>query len=443
MKSFYLILIYFFAFVSFTIAQNKVNITQRPKTVPDGKKWVLPTNQNIFVEVSSGSLNSGTMCNADLFSNPRILATVNEGEYGKPNKVYGILFKELEKVPFTNDYTYSIVPLSIIDENFKQSSLSTVSLEDAGKHQIIFTSGQKVFSGNCINSIQMIEYDLNQTELAKFNKIKKEKEEKEKSLTYRSNGDRILNIYYCNGSDDADEFDVRSILKIIISDKKGKVFTINNKNEIVDYGLRNISNLENGKQSISFGAFNEGTFTFHGDSVSLNMKLVHGGRTMGIANIRANGIFQLISEKDENDLLAKLKNEAVEKHIADSIEVNSFPRFVIKTIEFEAFLIKKKGNDRLKAEWLNKNKSIVNFSALIEDNGIKLSNIDDIPIYTELRNKLAESMQNKSKGMYYISFDVEEKTYEIAERSFETHVSNITLHEFYKGSYNNPKETYK
>jgi hypothetical protein len=157
-------------------AQTPIVISKSPQKVPYGKKWILPTNQNILVEVSDGSLSSGTKCNADLYSNPRILSALVEGEYGRPTEIYGILFKELNKVHYTNDATYSIVPVALVDTKFSLSELANTPLEKVGKKQIIFYPGQKIYASDCLESIQVLEYTLDPTEMIESNK--KEKEEK-------------------------------------------------------------------------------------------------------------------------------------------------------------------------------------------------------------------------------------------------------------------------
>ncbi|MBK5286600.1 MAG: hypothetical protein JJE25_14495, partial [Bacteroidia bacterium] len=171
------ILTLFLAVCSFNIfSQNLITISKYPQKVPEGKKWVLPTNEKILVEISSGSLISGTRCNADIMSNPRMLTGILEGEFGKPNEVYGIIFKELSKVEYANSVTYAIVPLGLVDGNFYLSELRTKQPEEVGKRELVFYPRQKLSVGECLQSIQVLEYTLNESEMAESNK--KEKEEK-------------------------------------------------------------------------------------------------------------------------------------------------------------------------------------------------------------------------------------------------------------------------
>jgi hypothetical protein len=159
-------------------SQNYITITQTPQVVPDGKKWILQTNQKNMIEVSNGSLKSGTLCNADLFSNPRIITTIIEGDYGYPNQEYSILFKELEKVPYANYNTFIINPLSIVNNDFDLSSLKYNPVENVGKKQITFMPGQKLFVVECLRSIQLLEINLNQNEIEEINIKLKESDQK-------------------------------------------------------------------------------------------------------------------------------------------------------------------------------------------------------------------------------------------------------------------------
>ncbi len=47
-------------------------------------------------------------------------------------------FQDFEKVQYTNDITYKLTPISMVDENFELSDLSGSSPENVGKKEIIF-----------------------------------------------------------------------------------------------------------------------------------------------------------------------------------------------------------------------------------------------------------------------------------------------------------------
>lgn len=141
-----------------------------PKTVPQGKKWILPTNQEILIEISGGALRSGTLCNARILSIPKIVMGIIEGEYGNPNEVYSILFNELNSIAYANKYTYSIIPKSIVNSRFNLSELQNKDIDDIGSRQIVFFPGQKVYVGECLQSIQLIETNLTTKDLADISK---------------------------------------------------------------------------------------------------------------------------------------------------------------------------------------------------------------------------------------------------------------------------------
>ena len=62
----------------------KIIITQRPQTVPMGKRWVLLAGEKTTIEISDGTLNSGTFCNAMFLSNPHMIFNINKGDYSNP-----------------------------------------------------------------------------------------------------------------------------------------------------------------------------------------------------------------------------------------------------------------------------------------------------------------------------------------------------------------------
>jgi hypothetical protein len=184
---------FFFLFFVFTLncfAQKAIVITGTPKNVPPGKKWVLATAQDILVELSESSLNSGSRCNADLGSTPRILGSIVEGDYGHPKEVYGILFKELNKVHYANSLTYSIVPVALVDSKFILSELSMKPLDLVGQRLITFYPGQKIYTSDCLKSIQVLEYTLTLSDSSESIKI--ENEEKKDAIQRDREGKRHL-----------------------------------------------------------------------------------------------------------------------------------------------------------------------------------------------------------------------------------------------------------
>ena len=131
--------------------EKAITITSFPQTVPNNKKWIIPINQEILIEVDKGALISGTMCNAYLLSNPNIVGVVNEGEYLNPEIGYRLYFKGLTKVHYANDLTFGITPYAI--GKYKQ-------VEEIIEKKVIFYPGQKISVSGCLTSLQILEYNL-------------------------------------------------------------------------------------------------------------------------------------------------------------------------------------------------------------------------------------------------------------------------------------------
>jgi hypothetical protein len=136
--------------------KQKIIITQTPQIVPSGKKWILVSGEKTTIQISDGALNSGTFCNAMLLSNPHMIFNINKGDYLSP-KTFGVIFKDLYKVPYTNYYTFTITPISITDKNFSLNDLQHKSPENAGRREIDFDEGESVYVSNCLESIELIE----------------------------------------------------------------------------------------------------------------------------------------------------------------------------------------------------------------------------------------------------------------------------------------------
>ena len=179
MKKYFTIL-FVLAFV-FANAQTskKIIITKSPKTVPQGKVWKLESTQVTVVQLHQGVLKSGTLCNAMFLSRPGIVFNINKGNYYEAEG-YGIIFKDYEKVQYTNDVTYSITPVSFVDKNFDLDELSSKKPEDVGSKEIIFKAGESVFVGSCLMTIEMTEYNMSKSDLA-IEKKKREAVEREKA----------------------------------------------------------------------------------------------------------------------------------------------------------------------------------------------------------------------------------------------------------------------
>jgi hypothetical protein len=170
--------------IGIVYGQKTVIVTKYAKEVPEGKKWTLEANKMTKVQLNKGVLNSGTMCNALFRSSPRIIMNVNRGTIYK-SEGYGIILKDPEKVPYTNDYTYEFTPISFVDKSFSLSELQYEKAENLGTNKIEFMAGETVFVASCLESIEMIETNMTKQEL--LAETKKQEEIKNTKLTKAKN----------------------------------------------------------------------------------------------------------------------------------------------------------------------------------------------------------------------------------------------------------------
>lgn len=136
---------------------RKVIITKFVKTVPSGKKWILKKGEESVVQVSEGSLQSGTLCNATVFSRPGFVASIYKGNI-LSHKAFAIVIKSIEKVPYANDYTFKILPNSILDEN-EIRMFETNGPAGLGSEVVEFIAGETVYVSSCLESLELIEVD--------------------------------------------------------------------------------------------------------------------------------------------------------------------------------------------------------------------------------------------------------------------------------------------
>ncbi|MBI4946716.1 MAG: hypothetical protein HY840_09975 [Bacteroidetes bacterium] len=148
-----------------TTTPKTVIVTKYSKTVPTGKKWILEVGKTTKVQVTDEVLTSGDMCNAMFLSNHRMITSINRGDIYK-NEGFGIILKNPEKVPYTNDYTYELTPISFVDKTFSVYDFQNKKPEEVGVKKLIFKAGENVFVGNCLESIEMIEVNMTAQELA-------------------------------------------------------------------------------------------------------------------------------------------------------------------------------------------------------------------------------------------------------------------------------------
>jgi len=167
----------FFFNYSFSQTTRKVILTEEVKVVPKGKKWILKAGETTRVQINPDVLKSGSLCNALFLSSPRMISRINKGDYFS-GESFIIIFKNPEKVPYTNDFTYDFTIISIADKTFNINELENMNPEDVGLKHIEFKEGESLFVSNCLLSIEIIETNLSSAELIE----KKKKEESIKEL---------------------------------------------------------------------------------------------------------------------------------------------------------------------------------------------------------------------------------------------------------------------
>ena len=164
-----LIITFFICYYITGQTSKTIIVTKSPQNVPLGKKWVLEAGKTIRVQVNNEILISGSLCNALFLSIPRMISNVNRGNILNAES-YILIFKDSEKVPYTNDYTYDLTVISIADKNISVFDLQHKSPEEVGVNKIIFKTGESVFVGNCLESLELKEINMTQTELLEINK---------------------------------------------------------------------------------------------------------------------------------------------------------------------------------------------------------------------------------------------------------------------------------
>lgn len=174
----FLVLVVSIFFVATTFGQKsnskQIIVTKYLKKVPTGKKWTVSVGTPTRIQISNGVLKSGTFCNAMFLSNPKMVFNINLGDIYK-SEGFSIVFKHPKKVPYTNDYTYDITPISFVDKIFSLSDFQYITPEEVGSKKLTFKAGETVFVSNCLESIEMTETNLTTQELLEENtKVKEE-----------------------------------------------------------------------------------------------------------------------------------------------------------------------------------------------------------------------------------------------------------------------------
>ncbi len=106
------------------------------------------------------------MCNSLFLSNPRISLNINKGNLYQ-SESFGVVFDNPEKVAYTNDYTYKMMPISFVDKDFSIYEFQNKSPDEVGVKKLIFNPGEAVFVGNCLSSFEMIEINMTDEDIEK------------------------------------------------------------------------------------------------------------------------------------------------------------------------------------------------------------------------------------------------------------------------------------
>ena len=480
-KIFYSVILITISFVSF--GQRNIVLSSYPKKVPDGKKWILSTNKETLIEVDYGVLKDGSLCNALFLSSPGVIHGVLEGDYGNPNEGYTILFDSPNKVPYTNEYTYSIIPKAIVSIPFDLNELRTKPVDKVGEKQITFYAGEKVYVGGCISSLQLTEANLNTEDFQKISLKKKREEEKitkqeqaiiDKQNYVKNNKIEAFNIVINSGKDapldtapknnDENLHQIKfKSTKMIYNDELNQFLKIAYDKDYFNFTYKSTAHWI---ISLSSGQFEYSMF--------LNGQLVHSSmRDFNKTELKCKIISCKYDEKslsskfelsDDNQNITHelfvswvlpseeyslvLKSLMLQHNTTETFsevsaleknDIAFFPRRTESKNSTEDFFIQKKKNSKVQAFWVNEDKRTVNYSAIER---YSYSDINNLKISPELTKEIDNRMLNKESGQYFMRLFVEETTFETEKNVFEKK-REITLGKFYKGSYQAPIEYYK
>lgn len=154
----------FIVLQSYGQGERAIIVTNIPQVVPDGKVWKLERGKPTIVQVKDGTLDSGTLCNAMFLSRPSLIFSVNQGDYSEASG-FTIIFDSFNKQPYTNDYTYSINPVSFVSSDFDLNELTTKEPSDVGDSSLEFLAGETIFVSTCLSSIKFIQVDMSGKQL--------------------------------------------------------------------------------------------------------------------------------------------------------------------------------------------------------------------------------------------------------------------------------------
>lgn len=233
-----------------TFSQNKIILTGIPAKVPLGKKWVIKSNIQIALEVSDGSLESGTLCNALLYSNPKMIGNIFIGEYGNPTKFYGIICSLVSKKAFANENTFLVNPITFFDEKFDINDLQYIKAESLGQKTVTFFQGEVVYVGNCLEKIEVIELPLSPKDIEQVQKRNTDNNHLEKKLSLDNNEHQKQTFTYVEkmpeykGGREARDIFIKKNLKYPENARKNNIqgqvvvsFIVNSDSTLSDFSI--------------------------------------------------------------------------------------------------------------------------------------------------------------------------------------------------------------
>ena len=452
----YIIIITSLTFSTISYGQKTVLLSRYPQEVPKGKKWVISTNNEAQIELSSGTMNTGTMCNANFLSRPGVLSSIVEGDYNGPNKIYQVLFSGYNRVAYANEFTYRISPKAIVTHDFDFNELANKSVEEVGLKSISFLSGEKVYLSSCIITFPAMEYELSLQELEivqlREDAKKKARIEREQYLESIKEKEIVEFFIPVNQTSDSKTPKIHdnnlyrigfktknTLLKLdsgdSLSPEKMSVWTIT----LGNLGLT----IQNSREYVR--KFKVRSFEYDPTSssskfeLSSNNNLISHNLFVSYSPIQ-NQYLLILKSIDGSEIFQFPYCNAV---IKNDIKFDDLPSVVSTKMIYEAFFIRKQKNGIIKAHWVNEDKKIVNFSAVVEDHRhtILYNDIETSTIPTHLKSAIQISLESKSDGQYFLALNVEETKVELRKDEFET-LRSLSINTFYKGTYGNPKEWY-
>ncbi|WP_291913394.1 hypothetical protein [Chitinophaga sp. CB10] len=141
-------------------AQKNITIVGAAQTVPAGKKWVIPINRKLQVEVPDGALQSGTLCNAALLTKNGSIGLVGAGPNPyAPLNIYQINISGVERAAFSGSNVLAVTPASFSWKSYETNAVATIS------QNLVFYEQDNVSVKECLLAIQAFEYNLTPAEV--------------------------------------------------------------------------------------------------------------------------------------------------------------------------------------------------------------------------------------------------------------------------------------